>query len=84
MIGIFAGPLWPFDQIWLFRCVMPSARRIRNHLIRLLLFAGRTPVAHRLLLEGAYRTRKIRIPTLWDLRGLLMKRPPGEKRLEGV
>ena len=84
MIGILARPLWPFDQIWFFRCPTPSSWHIRNHLIRLSLFAERTPVAHRLLFEGAYRTRKIGIQTLRDTKGLLMEGPPGERGQESL
>lgn len=72
MIGIFAGSPWPFDQIWLFRCPAPRSRYIRNHLIRLPLSTEGTPVAHRLLVGGAYRTRKIGVHTLRDMEGLLM------------
>ena len=72
MIGILARPLWPFDQIWFFRCPTPSSWHIRNHLIRLPLSTEGTPVAHRLLVGGAYRTRKIGVHTLRDMEGLLM------------
>jgi hypothetical protein len=79
MIGIFARPHWLFHQIWLFRCPTPRSSQIRNHLIRRHLFVVRTPVAHRLLPEGAYTIRKIRGQALRDMKG-----PPGEGRQKSV
>jgi len=77
MVGIFARPLWPFHQIWLFRCATPRSSRFRNHLICRHLFLARTLLAHRVLFEGAHRTRKTRGQTFRDMKGVVDKGTAG-------